>query len=196
MDAKKVSFLSMLAASSCCVPPLILLGLTVLGIGSAGLAGFSTTLGTLKWYLLPLAIVGVGVSYWLYFREKKKCASGCCAMSNEKLTKVMLTISTVVVLGFLAWSVYPYVLGRSPVAVDTNGASGHLAVFKVDGMTCGGCELSINGAVEATGLVDSVKSDFTQKKAWVWYSRSDIDFNRLEEAIRKVGYKPELLTAQ
>ncbi|RME21814.1 MAG: hypothetical protein D6800_11685, partial [Candidatus Zixiibacteriota bacterium] len=63
MDAKKVSFLSMLAASSCCVPPLILLGLTVLGIGSAGLAGFSTTLGTLKWYLLPLAIVGVGVSY-------------------------------------------------------------------------------------------------------------------------------------
>lgn len=196
MDSKKVSILSAIAASSCCLPPLILLGLTLLGVGTAGVAGLSSTLGAMKWYILPLAVIGVGLSYWLYLREKKKCSSTACKMANEKLTKTMLTVSTVVVIGFLGWSVYPYILGSDKVSYEGGTSSSHYTIYQVDGMTCGGCEIAIDGAINATGVVDSVKSSFIDSKAYIWYSDPNLDLEKFNEAIRSVGYEPELLESK
>lgn len=196
MDAKKVSILSMIAASSCCLPPLILLGLTLIGVGTAGFAGVSSTLGSIKWYILPLAIVGVSLSYWLYFREKRKCSHASCKMATERLTKTMLTISTVVVVGFLGWSVYPYILGATPAPSDGGSSSAHFVVYQVDGMTCGGCEIAIDGVIEATGAADSVKSSFTDSKAYIWYSDANTDLAKFESAIQSVGYKPRLIESK
>ena len=198
MDSRKVSILSAIAASSCCVPPLILLGLTLVGVGTAGLAGFSSTLGAIKWYIFPLAILGLGFSYYLYFKEQKKCATESCQMVNQKFTKTMLTLSTVVVVGFLGWSVYPYVIPSdepkvNESALQADASSAHYAVYKVDGMTCGGCEVAINGAISATGLVDSVKSDFTEGKAYLWYDNKQLDTTVIDKAINSVGYKGHLL---
>ncbi|MFQ5606845.1 MAG: cation transporter [Candidatus Zixiibacteriota bacterium] len=192
MQAKNLSILSALTSSACCVPPLILLGISLIGIGGAGLAGLSSTLGALKWYLLPLAFVGLGSSYYLYFRDKKTCASQACRMVNQKLTKVMLTVSTVVVTGFLSWSVYPYILGAEEISTSGNQSSPHLAVFQVDGMTCGGCEIAIDGAINATGLADSVKSSFIEGKAYIWYSDTDTKPVEFEKALNSVGYTAKL----
>ena len=189
MDAKKVSILSALAASSCCVLPLALLGLSLLGIGTAGAAGFSTTLGSLKWFIMPLATMGVLFSYWLYFREKKKCSTAGCKMAGSRFTKIMLTISTLVVSGFFVWSVYPYVLGTDRNRVMVSASSAQLAVFKVEGMTCGGCEIAVNGAITATGLVDSVKSSFIESKVYLWYNQDQLDLKVINEALASVGYE-------
>lgn len=191
MDARRVSILSMIAASSCCLPPLILLGLTLVGVGTAGFAGVSSTLGLLKWYILPFAVVGVAVSYRLYFRERKKCPTGACRMRNEKLTKSMLTISTVVVIGFLGWSLYPYVLGTRRVPAPGSESSAHFAVYEVEGMTCGGCEIAVDGAINATGLADSTKSSFTNGKVYIW-SKDDLRSELIISAIASVGYKAKL----
>lgn len=193
MDAKKVSILSAIAASSCCLPPLVLLGLTLIGVGTTGFAGMSSTLGSLKWYFLPLAMIGVVLSYWLYFREKKKCSTASCKMASEKLTKSMLTISTIVVLGLFTWSVYPYVLGSTPLPEPSDIASAHFAVYSVEGMTCGGCEIAIDEVVKATGLVDSVKSSFTKNKAYVWF-KGDPNSTLIADAIASVGYRVTLDT--
>lgn len=194
MDAKKVSILSAIAASSCCVLPLILLGLTLLGVGTAGVAGLSSTLGAIKWYILPLAVVGVGLSYWLYFREKKKCSTQACKMASEGFTKSMLTISTIVVFGFLSWSVYPYILGATPVPSGGGSSSTHFAVYQVDGMTCGGCEIAVDEAIKATGLVDSVKSSFVESKAYIWFE-GEPDLVSITKAIASVGYEAKLDTS-
>jgi copper chaperone CopZ len=188
MDAKKVSILSMVAASSCCLPPLILLGLMLIGVSTVGVAGLSTTLGSLKWYILPFAILGVGLSYLLYFREKKKCSTKACKMANEKLTKTMLTISTIVVFGFLSWSVYPYFTEASHSSLPIGSSSPNFAVYTVEGMTCGGCEIAVDEAIKSTGLVDSVRSDFTQSKAYIWF-KEDPDFESIFEAVASVGYE-------
>ena len=196
MKADKVSLVSVVAACSCCLPPLILLGLTLIGVGTAGLAGLSATLGAVKWYLMSLAVLGLAVSYLLYFREKRRCAASACRMANERFTRTMLVVSTIVVVGFLSWSVYPYVFGTPAPVAAGSGDSGHLAVFEVDGMTCGGCELSVNGAVTATGLADSVKSSFVDSRTWVWYSGDSARVSRFAEAIRNVGYEHRLLELQ
>ncbi len=160
----------------------------MIGVGTAGLAGLSSTLGSLKRYILPLAILGVGLSYWLYFREKKKCSNQACKMANEKLTKTMLTISTVVVVGFLTWSVYPYVLGSAPVPQMTETSLSHFAVYSIEGMTCGGCEIAIDEAIKTTGLVDSVRSDFTKSKAYVWF-KGEPNLESITNAVASVGYE-------
>lgn len=193
MDAKKVSILSALAASSCCIFPLALLGLSLLGIGTAGAAGFSTVLGSVKWFIMPLAATGVAFSYWLYFREKKKCKTTGCKMAGSSFTKIMLTISTLVVTCFFVWSVYPYVLGTDKNRVMVSASSAQLAVFKVEGMTCGGCEIAVNGAIAATGLVDSVKSSFTESRAYLWYNQDQLDLKVINEALASVGYVAELV---
>ena len=194
MDPKKISILSALAASSCCVLPLALLGLSLLGIGTAGAAGFSTALGSVKWLIMPLATTGVLFSYWLYFREKKKCRTTGCKMAGSSFTKIMLTISTLVVSGFFVWSVYPYILGTDSNRVMVSESSAQLAVFKVEGMTCGGCEIAVNGAITATGLVDSVKSSFTESRAYLWYNQDQLDLKVINEALASVGYVAELVT--
>ena len=114
-------------------------------------------------------------------------------MAGSSFTKIMLIISTLVVTGFFAWSVYPYVLGTDGNQVIVGASSAQLAVFKVEGMTCGGCEIAVNGAITATGLVDSVKSSFTESKAYLWYNQDQLDLKAIGEALATVGYQAELV---
>ncbi len=194
MDARKVSILSMIAATSCCLPPLILLGLMLVGVSIVGVAGLSSTIGRLKWYFVALSIVGVGVSHWLYVREKKKCSAQACSMPGKNLTRAMLTCSTVVVFGFLAWSVYPYLLGTESAPMLTEGQSSNFVVYSIDGMTCGTCEIAVNDAIRTTGLVDSVKSNFARGEAYVWFNREP-QSEAIKKAVNAVGYKVTLATA-
>ncbi len=192
MSIKKTSVFSALLASTCCVPPLILLGLSLIGVGTAGVAGLSGTIGSLKWYLLPIATVGLGTSYVLYFREKSRCQAVACKMVGKKFTSATLLTSTLLVMGFTAWSVYPYLTGNATVVTNDPNASTHFAVYDVEGMTCGGCEVAVNGSIKATGLVDSVKSSFTEGKTIVWYSDDDVELNQILAAIQTVGYNANL----
>ncbi len=105
----------------------------------------------------------------------------------------MLTISTLVVSVFFVWSVYPYVLGTDRNRVMVSASSAQLAVFEIEGMTCGGCEIAVNGAITATGLVDSVKSSFTESKVYLWYNQDQLDLNIIGEALASVGFKTELV---
>lgn len=197
MDPKKLSIVSALLASSCCVLPLLLLGMTLLGIGTAGLAGASTVLGSLKWYLFPMAMVGLGLSYYLYFREKKKCATEACRMMNQRLTTVMLSISTAVIVGFLLWSVYPYLMGSEALSASPPASPEHaVAVFAVAGMTCGGCEIAVGEALRAVAGVDSVKVSYPEERAIVWYDHADVTAERLVPTLDRVGYRAELIHAE
>lgn len=189
MDARKLSVLSAIAASSCCVLPLVLLGLTLLGVGTVGLVGFSSTIGSLKGYLLPLAFVGLGLSFRQFLKEKRKCEGSSCRMVGEKLTRTMLTISTLMVLGFTGWSVYPYLLPAQALPRYEVSASASLATFEVNGMTCGGCEIAVDEAIEATGLVDSVRSSFIESRAYVWGANPKQSRDAILKAIASVGYK-------
>jgi len=113
-------------------------------------------------------------------------------MAGKKFTSATLITSTIVIMGFTAWSVYPYVTGNFTNLTTNQNASAQFAVFEVEGMTCGGCELAVNKSIEATGLVDSVKSSFTEGKIIVWYSGEEMDSVKILTAINNVGYKAKL----
>lgn len=93
--------LGALAASSCCILPLVLFSL---GISGAWIANF-TALAPYKPYFAAATIGLLGYGYYLvYVRPKRACADGSCARSlPNRLVKSSLWIATALVAAALAF---------------------------------------------------------------------------------------------
>jgi mercuric ion transport protein len=93
--------LGALAASSCCILPLVLFSL---GISGAWIANF-TALAPYKPYFAVGTIALLGYGYYLvYVRPKQACADGSCARPlPNRLVKSSLWIATVLVVAALAF---------------------------------------------------------------------------------------------
>lgn len=102
--------LGALAASSCCILPLVLFSL---GISGAWI-GNLTALAPYKPYFAAATLGLVGYGYYLvYVRPKKACADGSCARPlPNRLMKFSLWLATMLVVAALAFDhVAPLLLG-------------------------------------------------------------------------------------
>ena len=93
--------LGALAASSCCILPLVLFSL---GISGAWISNF-TALAPFKPYFAAgtLALLGYGY-YLVYVKSKQACADGSCAQPlPNRLVKSSPWIATVLVVAALAF---------------------------------------------------------------------------------------------
>jgi hypothetical protein len=96
-----VSFPSAIIASLCCVLPLAVVSL---GIGSG--AFMMVTMRYSKIFI-PIGVVGVGLGYFLYFREKRKCNALACRMAGGRFNFIVLLFSTVVVFLAIVFNLFP-----------------------------------------------------------------------------------------
>ena len=93
--------LGALAASSCCVLPLVLFGLGV----SGAWIGSLTQLAPYQPYLIAATVVCLGFGYWLRYRSRNTaCADGeiCARSLPNRLITISLILATVLVTGALA----------------------------------------------------------------------------------------------
>jgi copper chaperone CopZ len=67
------------------------------------------------------------------------------------------------------------------------------SVFKVEGMTCGGCEASVKMTVKRLDGVQAVEASHTEKRATVTYDAEKVTPQAIVEAIEKLGYTAELV---
>ena len=99
-----------LAASSCCILPVILFSL---GIGGAWIGNF-TQLAPYQPYFIAATLAFIGTGYWLSYRlSKAACAAGeaCARPLPNRLVKIALIAATVIVIAAWAFDyVAPYVL--------------------------------------------------------------------------------------
>src|SRR5215467_4035885 len=94
--------LGALAASSCCILPVILFSL---GISGAWIGNF-TQLAPYQPYFLAATIVLLGTGYWLVHRvSKAACVEGeaCAGPLPDRLVKIVLVVATVLVLAALGF---------------------------------------------------------------------------------------------
>lgn len=93
--------LGALAASSCCILPLVLFSL---GISGAWIANF-TALAPYKPYFAAVTLALLGYGYYLVsVKPKQACADGSCARPlPNRLVKASLWIATVLVVAALAF---------------------------------------------------------------------------------------------
>ena len=111
-DATKARFtaaggiLGALAASSCCILPLVLFSL---GLGGAWI-GRLTSLAPYQPIFIVITLGFLGYGYWLVYRKSRvECAEGevCARPLPNRFVKVALWVATALVALALAW---PYVL--------------------------------------------------------------------------------------
>ena len=99
-----------LAASSCCILPVILFSL---GIGGAWIGNF-TQLAPYQPYFIAATLAFIVAGYWLAYRSSKiACAAGeaCAGPLSNRLVKIALIAATVIVIAAWAFDcVAPYVL--------------------------------------------------------------------------------------
>jgi mercuric ion transport protein len=102
--------LGALAASSCCILPVVLFSL---GISGAWIGNF-TQLAPYKPYFVIATAVFVACGYWLVYRSSKlACADGeACARSlPNRIVKIVLVTATVLVIAAFGFDyVAPYLL--------------------------------------------------------------------------------------
>ena len=101
--------LGALAASACCILPLVLFGLGVSGAWIANL----TQLAPYQPYVIVATIACLGGGYWLVYRASRKaCAEGaaCTGPLPNRLIKTGLMIATVLVIAALAFDVLAPIL--------------------------------------------------------------------------------------
>lgn len=101
LKAFMVSMPSAVLASLCCVLPL---ALVVLGIGSG-----TFMMTTMKYsnIFIPIGVVGVGLGYFFYFREKRRCNAMACRMAGGRFNLIALLFATVVVLMAIVLNIFP-----------------------------------------------------------------------------------------
>src|SRR6266576_1893181 len=73
LKAGLVSLSAAIVASLCCLLPLIVV---LLGLGSGA---FMMVTMQYRAIFLPVGVLGVGLGYYFYFREKRRCRSVACA---------------------------------------------------------------------------------------------------------------------
>ena len=103
--------LGALAASTCCILPLVLFSL---GISGAWI-GQLTALSAYQPIFIALTVLCLGYGYWLVFRKPKQvCEDGmaCARPLPNRLVKTMLYLATALVLIAFAW---PYIV---PLILD------------------------------------------------------------------------------
>ncbi|MBI2174971.1 MAG: hypothetical protein HYU33_07225, partial [Candidatus Omnitrophica bacterium] len=94
MKAARLGILSVLAASACCLGPVVL---ALLGLGGLGLGA---TLGRYHAWFIGVAVVLLAIGWYRYVKELRGCRTRRCQRTSSRFTKWSLIASSVVVAMF------------------------------------------------------------------------------------------------
>jgi len=185
--ALTTGILAAIAASSCCIPPVIA---AIVGVGGA--AGTLSWMEPLRPYLIGLAVIAIGYAWYSHLKPKKDDDCGC-EIEKPKFyqTKGFLVGITL----FAAISItFPYYSGiffgdnkKEVIVVDKNDIQ--KINFKIDGMTCDACQNHVNHAVNELPGIIYVKTSYSEGNAVVEFDTTQINIMEIEKAINSTGYK-------
>lgn len=103
MKAVKIGALSALTASACCLGPA---ALAAVGLGGLGLGMFFARVSGL---LVAAAAALLGLGWWRYLAERRRCVQDQCHMPGRIAALVTLGAASVIVMGFALMHLSPFV---------------------------------------------------------------------------------------
>lgn len=152
------SFLTAVAASLCCITPIL-----ALMAGTSGLASTLSWLEPFRPYFIGLAGVTLGFAWYNNFNSKQQIDCNCERDEKPKFTqsKKFLVIPTVFTGLMLAFPNYTYIFypktEKEVIMVEKSNVQ--TIEFSISGMTCSGCEEHVNHEVnKLSGIIKSTTS--------------------------------------
>lgn len=188
-----------LAASSCCIGPLVL---AALGIGGAGALA---AVGAYRPYILTATAVLLAGGFYLTYRKPRGVVSGgdtCgCERPSPKagrVGKMGLWIATALVVLFagapslIAWAADR---GHAATVATAPGAPVEHATILVQGMDCEACAVHIRGALAKVGGLHDMTVDRGAQTITVAYEPASGRLQAYVAAINDLGYEASLPSA-
>lgn len=190
--ATSVGVIAAIAASLCCITPVL-----ALFAGASGAASSLSWLEPARPYLIALAIATLGFSWYRSLSKKESIAcgpDGSCAVEKKSFlaSRTFLTIITVAAIALIAFPnyskvFYPKAEKQNVVVVESNNIQ--TASFQIKGMTCGGCEEHVNSELsKVSGVIES-QTSYAKGISTVKFDKSRASIEELKNAIAKTGYK-------
>jgi mercuric ion transport protein len=187
------SVLSAIAASLCCIGPLVPVIVGASGFAAAGLFA--------QWRPLFLAIAALmlAAAWYLTYRHSKadQCsAEGCPQNPVAKWNKVILWLATAFVIAIAAFPTYSGAAARllAPAGTSDSGSSHvKLATLQVNipSMDCGACAASIQAKLNKQDGVQAAQVDFATKTAVIRFDPGKLSPERVTALIDETGFKAE-----
>lgn len=178
--------LSAIAASLCCITPVL-----ALIAGSSGIASAFSWLEPARPYLIGISVLVLGFAWYQKLKPKKEVECDC---EDEKpsflQSKQFLGIVTVFAALMLAFPYYSHIFypktEAKVIVVESNNIAE--ANFDIEGMTCSGCEKHIKNAVAQLSGFISAEANHETGKATVKFDKSKTSLEQLVSAINETGY--------
>lgn len=182
-------------SSACCWLPLLLLAF---GASAAGVSAFFE-----RWrpVLAAVAIVTLGIGFYLVYFRRAKCADDACGTAacaprsgrGRVLTQVMLWFAAVLVGAFVLFPRYAGVVARavygdSPAATTApSDASLVVQRYTVEGMTCEACAVTLQADLLKIDGVAAATVDYATKSARIETADPGI-VQKVQSTARRHGY--------
>ena len=186
-NAAYTGLFAAVAASSCCIPPVIAL---IAGVG--GSASALSWMEPFRPYLIGVAIVAIGYAWYDYLKPKK--AEDCCEVDAKpkwfqtKGFLIGITLFAAISISFPYYSHIFYPDNKKEVVI-VNQSNIQTVNFQVEGMTCASCEQHVTHAVNELEGIVNVAASFEKANAKVEFDNSKTTIEDIEKAINSTGYK-------
>ncbi len=185
----EAGLLTALAASLCCITPVL-----ALFSGVTGMASTFSWLEPLRPYLMGLSIFVLGFAWYQKLKPEKEageCECGSCEKPSFWQGKTFLAIVTVFAIAAMTFPAYSHIFypqaSKEVVLIPADRVQE--TVFQVSGMTCAACEEHIKHAVNRLPGIISVSASAEKGIAKVKFDQNQIDRTDIIEAIDQTGYR-------
>lgn len=185
------SLFSAIAASLCCITPVI-----AMLAGSSSIATNFSWLEPARPYLIGLSIIALAFAWYQQLKPVKTSPVDC----NCEITKRPSFLQSKGFLGIITFFAflmmtfplyakifYPHSKGQA-IAVAVEGIKQQVK-FKIQGMTCKGCEDHVNHELSQVAGVITYSTSYAAKSSLVIFDPSKVNIKAIGAAISKTGYK-------
>jgi copper chaperone CopZ len=182
------SLISAVAASLCCITPVL-----ALVAGTSGIASAFSWIKPFRPYLIGLTILVLVFAWYQKLKPKKEIDCECDIKEKPKFiqSKTFLGIVTVFAIVMLAFPFYSGIFypnkEKQIVVVDKSDIK--TTEFQISGMTCASCEEHVNHEVNKLNGIVSSKASYENGNAVVEFDRTKTNEAEIEIAINATGYK-------
>lgn len=196
MESKKsngflvTGLLTAFSASLCCISPIL-----ALLAGTSGIASTFSWLEPFRPWLIGFTSVVLGFAWYQKLNPKKTNELDCECEEDEKpifwQSKKFLAIVSLFAVAMLAFPSYANIFfprhKNKTAVVDKNNIQ--KAEFRIDGMTCTGCEVHVEHEVNQLSGIITVKASYEKSNATVKFDNSLTSIDSIKAAIKATGYQ-------
>lgn len=186
-----MGILTAVAASLCCITPVL-----ALLSGATGIASTFSWMEPARPYFIATTVGVLGFAWYLKLKPRPKNEMQCACDEKEKTpfmqTKTFLGIVTVLAAFLLAFPYYAHLFypSSNPSTSQTvQNQNLKTVTFKIKGMTCNGCAAHISNDVSKLEGVFSVDASYEQGNAIVKFDPTKVNTTKIEQTINETGYQ-------